>query len=187
MIKKEKYFYVESIQDLDLDYIKKTKAKLIIRDKIKHDFSIIHRLISECKKKTIAVYISNNTKLLFRLRLNTFYISSSNHKQYNWLNNINKNIKIIGGAHNQNEIIQKINQGCQKIILSRLFKTSYKDKKSYFGVIKFNLISIKYPIKIVPLGGINVFNLLKLNMVNSKSLALLSEIKKKPVISNRLF
>ena len=28
MFKKEKYFYLNSIQDLDLDYIKKTKAKL---------------------------------------------------------------------------------------------------------------------------------------------------------------
>ena len=31
MILKEKYFYIDSIQNLDLDYIKKTKANLIIR------------------------------------------------------------------------------------------------------------------------------------------------------------
>ena len=177
MIKKEKYFYVESIQDLDLDYIKKTKAKLIIRDKIKHDFSIIHRLISECKKKTIAVYISNNTKLLFRLRLNTFYISSSNHKQYNWLTNINKNIKIIGGAHNQNEIIQKINQGCQKIILSRLFKTY---KAGYLNIIRFNNLTLNKKASFIALGGINHSNYKKLKIVNCLGMAMLSEQKNKP-------
>jgi hypothetical protein len=40
---------------------------------------------------------------------------------------------------------------------------------------------------LVPLGGINNNNLLKLNLVNSYGLSLLSEIKKKPAISSRLF
>ena len=101
--------------------------------------------------------------------------------------NHGRNLEVIGSAHNFNEIYQKIKQGCKTIILSRLFKTSYKNKRSYFGVIKFNLITKNYSIKIVPLGGINEFNLLKLNMLNSQGLALLSEIKKKPAISSRLF
>ena len=44
-----------------------------------------------------------------------------------------------------------------------------------------------YKINITPLGGIKNNNLLKMNLINSSSLAILSEIKKKPVISNRLF
>ena len=83
--------------------------------------------------------------------------------------------------------MKKKKQGCNTIVLSRLFKTSYKNKKSYFGVIQFNLIKKNYLINLVPLGGINSANLLKLNLVNSDGLALFSEIKKKPVISNRLF
>ena len=44
-----------------------------------------------------------------------------------------------------------------------------------------------YSINLVPLGGINDNNLLKLNLVKSEGMCLLSEIKKKPVITNRLF
>ncbi len=177
MIKKEKYFYVESIQDLDLDYIKKTKARLIIRDKIKHNFSIIHKLISKCKERGIVVYVSNDAKLLFRLRLNTFYISSNNYKHYNWLYDVNKNMKIIGGAHNQNEIKQKINQGCQKIILSRLFKTY---KAGFLNIIKFNNLTLNQKTSFIALGGINHSNYKKLKIVNCLGIAMLSEQKNKP-------
>ncbi len=177
MIKKEKYFYIESIQDLDLEYIKKTKAKLIIRDKTEHNFSIIYQLISECKKRGIIVYISNNAKLLFRLRLNTFYISSSNYKHYNWLYNVNKNIKIIGGAHNQNEIKQKINQGCREIVLSRLFKTY---KAGFLNIIRFNNLTLNKKTTFIALGGINHSNYRKLKIVNCSGIAMLSEQKNKP-------
>ena len=79
MIKKEKYFYINTIQDLDLDYIKKTKARLIIRDKIKHDYSQLYKFITKCNNKRIPVYIANNIRLLFKLRLHRFYISSANY------------------------------------------------------------------------------------------------------------
>jgi hypothetical protein len=54
-------------------------------------------------------------------------------------------------------------------------------------VPRFNLISKNCQAELIPLGGINNKNLLKLNMVDSKGLCLFSEIKKKPAISNRLF
>ena len=41
--------------------------------------------------------------------------------------------------------------------------------------------------KIIPLGGIKLLNLNKLKTVRSEGFALMSEIKKKPAISNRLF
>jgi hypothetical protein len=46
---------------------------------------------------------------------------------------------------------------------------------------------MNYSVNLVPLGGIKISNLLKLNLVKSDGLALFSEIKKKPVIANRLF
>ena len=49
MFKKEKYFYLNSIQDLDLDYIKKTKAKLIIRDKKKISLRAYSKFNNKCK------------------------------------------------------------------------------------------------------------------------------------------
>ena len=97
------------------------------------------------------------------------------------------NIKLIGSAHNFKEINQKVRQGCKTIILSRLFKTNYKEKKDFYGILKFNLIKQKYNQNLIPLGGINNSNLLKLNLIKSSGFATLSGIKKKPVISNRLF
>ena len=60
-------------------------------------------------------------------------------------------------------------------------------KKNFYGLVKFNLINQKNNFKLLPLGGINHSNLLKLNLVNCDGLAVLSAAKKKPVISNRLF
>ena len=78
-------------------------------------------------------------------------------------------------------------KGCEVIILSRLFKTNYAGKEDFYGPIKFNLINKKYTINLIPLGGIKNSNLLKLNLINSNSFAIFSEIKKKPAIANRLF
>ena len=184
IIKNNYYLYIKNTKDIDINNIKKNRKISIVYRNNKNP-EIAKNLFSFkklCNLKGFKLYIANNDKLANACKADGLYCSSYNRKKY-----YSHKLEIIGSAHNFNEIYQKIKQGCKTIILSRLFKTSYKDKKSYFGVIKFNLISIKYPIKIVPLGGINVFNLLKLNMVNSKSLALLSEIKKKPVISNRLF
>jgi len=94
---------------------------------------------------------------------------------------------VIGSAHNYKEINQKIKQRCSVILLSRLFKTTYKNKKSFLSIPKFNLIIKNYNIELIPLGGIKSDNLLKLNFINSNSLAIMSEIKKKPAITSRLF
>ena len=115
--------------------------------------------------------------MLFKLKTNNFYISAKNKNKYSWLKRINKKIKIIGGAHNFNEINEKINQGCDQIILSRLYATN---KKGFYGVIKFNLLTIKTKQKIVALGGINQSNFKTLNMINCNGVAMLSEPIKKP-------
>ena len=86
------------------------------------------------------------------------------------------------------ELNQKNLQGCSHFIFSRLFKTSYKSKKGFMGVIKFNLFKLSRKENLIPLGGINLSNLNKMIMVNCNAFAVLSEIKKKPVkIFNRLF
>ena len=131
-------------------------------------------------KIVIKFFIANNYNLAKKCNADGLYISSYNRKFY-------KNIKKIGSAHNYNEIIKKIRQGCEMIVLSRLFRTDYKEKTGFFNIVKFNLIVQKFKIDFIPLGGIKNSNLIKLNMVNSKGLAIYSEIKKKPVIYNRLF
>ena len=184
IIKKNYYLYIENTKDIDIHNIKKNKKISIVYRNNKSS-EILENLIlfrKLCRLKGFKLYIANNYKLAKACKADGLYCSSYNKKK-----NHGGNLEVIGSAHNFNEIYQKIKQGCKTIILSRLFKTSYKNKRSYFGVIKFNLITKNYSIKIVPLGGINEFNLLKLNMLNSQGLALLSEIKKKPAISSRLF
>ena len=95
--------------------------------------------------------------------------------------------EIIGSAHNINEIVQKKRQGCEKILLSKLFLVDYKKNSKFLEINKFNNYILKYP-ELVPLGGIKYTNLNKLKLVKSNSFAILSEIKKKPAkIINRLF
>ena len=89
-------------------------------------------------------------------------------------------------AHNIKEINKKINQGCKQIIISKLFKVAYDSKSSNLGVVKFNFYSNLFK-NIIPLGGIAYKNLNKLRSVRSNAIAIMTEIKKKPAISNRLF
>jgi thiamine monophosphate synthase len=184
IIKKNYYLYIKNTTDINLNHIKKSKKIYIIyRNNIKNEN--IEKIIKFRKKSNargFKFFVSNNLKLLKDCKADGLYVSSYNTKNYH-----NKVHHIIGSAHNFREIYQKIKQGCKTIILSRLFKTSYVNKKNNLGVLKFNLIKKNYVINIVPLGGINKLNLLKLNMVNADGFALLSEVKKKPVIANRLF
>ena len=140
-----------------------------------------------CKIKQIDFYVANNIKLAVLTKANGLYVSSYN-KSLNLYPFKNSKYKIIGSAHNIREINLKILQGCSDIIVSRLFKTSYKHKKEYMGVPKFNLLDISRKENLIPLGGIRISNLNKLNMIKCNSFAFLSEIKKKPAkIFSRLF
>jgi len=177
MINKKIYFYIDSIQDLNLDYIKKTKASLILRESIKVPLIKYKFFVNECKKRRIRLYLSNNINLLFKLRINGFYISAHNKKPYSWLRKINRNIKIIGSAHNLREIFEKNNQGCKEIVLSRLFKTK---KKGYLDIAKFNLMTLVSNTNFIALGGINNKNIKKISLINCKSFAMLSELRNTP-------
>ena len=184
IIKNNYYLYIENTKDININDIKKNKKISIVYRNNKNP-EIVENLVifrKKCALKNFKLYIANNYRLAIACKANGLYCSSYNKSRFP-----NHKLEIIGSAHNFKEIYQKLKQGCKTVILSRLFKTSYKNKKNYYGIVKFNLITKNYSVKIVPLGGINRFNLLKLNMINSKSLALLSEVKKKPVIANRLF
>jgi len=184
IIKNNYYLYIENTESIDLNYIKKNeKISIIYRNNRKaEDLVNLNKFRRECKIKRFKFYIANNLKLAINCKADGLYVSAYNKKNYPA-----NRLTLIGSAHNFKEIHQKIKQRCSSVILSRLFKTSYKNKNGYLGIVKFNLIEKNYDINILPLGGINKANLLKLNMVTSNGLCLLSEIKKKPTISNRLF
>ena len=171
IIKNNYYLYIENTSSINLDYIKKNKKISIIyrNNGIQESYLKLYKFRQKCRLKKFKFYVANNFSLAKYCKADGLYLSSYNKKKYPMPKE-----NLIGSAHNFSEIYEKKKQGCSTIILSRLFKTSYKNKKDY-------------QVKLIPLGGINNANLLKLNLVNSTGLALLSEVKKKPVISNRLF
>ena len=183
--KNKYYLYIDKTSIINLNLIKiRKKYSVIYRNFNKQEnIDILKLFRQKCKRKGISFYIANDLRLLNILKADGLYISSFNKE----FHHLGKKIDIIGSAHNYKEIYTKQKQGCNSIFISRIFKTDYKDKKGFLGVVKFNLITRKTKSPIIPLGGIRLNNLNNLKNVNSKALAILSEIKKKPAISNRLF
>ena len=189
LIKNKYYLIIESIKDIDLSNLKRTQKFIIIyRSKhVKEKLNQILNFRKLCKAKGVEFYISNDVKLVTTLKADGLYLSAHN-KNLGSIHLKKSNYKIIGSAHNIKEINLKILQGCTSILFSRLFKTSYANKKDFLGIVRFNLINLKRKERLIPLGGIRLENLNKLNLVNCESFAVLSEIKKKPAkLINRLF
>ncbi len=188
ILKKKYFLIIESIKDIDLRNIKiPNKFNIIYRNR--NNGENIDKLLKFrgiCKSKRIGFYVSNNIKLALILKSDGIYLSAYN-RDLSIIRLKNSKYKVIGSAHNIKELNLKILQGCSDILFSRLFETSYKYKRGFLGVVRYNLFTTLKNKNLVPLGGIRLSNLNKLQMVKCSSFALLSEIKKKPAISNRLF
>ena len=187
---KSKYFLIiERIKDINLSNIKKINKFVIIyrSNKIKDDLAELIKFRRECFRKKIKFYIANNLKLCVLLKTDGIYLSSYN-KSFKPLHILKPQFDIIGSAHNYKEISEKEKQGCNLIIFSKLFIVEYSKNSPFLGLIKYSKFLNHFNKKLIPLGGINSQNLNKLNLVNSKGFALLSEVKKKPAkIFSRLF
>ena len=187
---KKKYFLIiESIKDIDLRKIKiHNKFNVIYRNFNKSEnIDGIKKFRNQCKLKQIKFFIANDTKLAIAVKADGLYVSAFN-KNLKSLHYKKSNFSIIGSAHSMKEIKLKILQGCNYILLSKLFKVDYDDKAPHLGIIKFNIFCNKISKNLVALGGIKIEKLNYLKHVNCKSIAILSELKKKPAnIVNRLF
>ena len=146
IIKNNYYLYIENTKSINLDCLKKNvKITIIYRNNGTHEnYTNLYKFRQKCRLNKFKIYIANDIKLAKYIKADGLYLSSYNKKVYSKLN-----LALIGSAHNYREIYQKIKQGCSTIILSRLFKTSYKNKKSYLGIIKYNLMvkNLGYKIK----------------------------------------
>ena len=120
--------------------------------------------------------MSNNIKLAIKLDLDGAYIPSFNrsfaHNSYNF----KKKFKLIGSAHNLNEIRIKEKQNVTSIFLSSIFKNN-KDKK-FLGIYKFLKLMKLTKKNIVCLGGINKENIKKLNLIKLNNIASISMFQK---------
>ena len=73
----------------------------------------------------------------------------------------------------------RLNKGVEKLYIQDYLKQITIIKKGHLGVNKFNMVSIRSKVELVPLGGINKDNLSKVKSVRCNSFACLSAIKKK--------
>ena len=76
--------------------------------------------------------------MAYKFKADGIYIPSFNKKK-TYLNLEKRNFKIIGSAHSQKEIHQKIDQKCKAVFLSPLFYV--KKSKKYLNIHKFNYLS----------------------------------------------
>ena len=135
------------------------------------------KIAKACKRANFKLYVSNNIKLALKVKSEGIYIPSFNKKKI--CNNFeNKKLVVLGSAHNQKEIIEKIKQNCDAIFLSPIFHV--KKRTKYLGVCKFNLLSLISKIKLLALGGIDEKNINKLKILNIKGFGAISLFKKKP-------
>jgi thiamine monophosphate synthase len=187
---KKKYFLIiESIKDIEIKNLKKCYKFLIIYRNLvsKENLAEIIRFRKLCKLKSIEFYVANNIKLATYLKSDGIYLSSF-IRNFKALHLKNLNYKIIGSAHNVNEINLKKKQGCDYILFSKLFMVDYQKKAPHLGLIKFNKFVNSISKKLIPLGGIKISNLNYMKNIKSEGFALLSEVKKKPAnIISRLF
>ena len=122
-------------------------------------------------------FISNNIKLALNLKLDGIYVPSFN-KKINYISaySLPINFKIIGSAHNYQEIKTKKKQGCKEIFLSPVFFV--KKKKYFLDIHRFNKLTRENKTKFIALGGINEKNYKKIKLTNSYGFAGISWIKK---------
>ena len=180
------YCYVSEFNLSDLSKLS-NNINIIYRnyDDIDH-FKNLSKLKLFCRKNNNKLYLTNDVKLSIKLRLDGVYLPSIN-KQLNYCGfySFPKNFKIIGSAHNLEEIKIKSRQGCKEIFLSPTFKV-YKSK-NFLDVIKFNLIRLKCKSNLIALGGINEKNYKKLKLLQIKGFASISWAKKNGLRNLRPF
>jgi thiamine monophosphate synthase len=173
------YFFTSYINDLIKKNILKFKNIAIIY-KPEFSKSTDHQQLNNIKKFTkrnkIPLLIIDDIKLALKYKADGFFISSNNKKAYNFSQYTNRNISIIGSAHNTIEYFTKIRQGCKKVMLSPIFYTEKYSVNKIMGVIKYNLISNGWRANTIALGGINLNNLKKVKMTKATSVAFVSLI-----------
>ena len=69
----------------------------------------LSKIAKACKKKRYQLFVSNDIKLMLKVKADGIYIPSFN-KTKKFENLEKRNIKIIGSAHNQREIFEKISK-----------------------------------------------------------------------------
>lgn len=171
-----KYFFIDNFDTKILDY--QDKHTSIIFRNYQNKISNLNPLIklrNYCKNKNFKFYISNDIKLALKINADGAYIPSFNKSTQHLNYSTSKDFKIIGSAHNINEIRIKETQKVDQIVISSLFKKN----KNYLGFYRFCILKKLTKKRVIALGGVTKKNLKKFYLIDCDSFAGITYFKKK--------
>ena len=159
------YVFIDKIDDnLKKKLIQFINIRIIIDINDDLDNNHLKSIVKFSKENKIKFYIKNNYSLATKYDADGIFITSNNKNNLRPLS-IKKEFEIIGAVHNQLEYFTKARQNCHLVMFSPLFENPKYKKNKILQIIKFNLISKNWKIKVAALGGIihnNNLNKLKL-------------------------
>ena len=174
-INNEIYYFVNKFNKKEIKKLQKNITVIYRNYNNPYTEKDIKEYSKYCKSLNIKFFLANDIKLVNKLNLDGAYIPSFN-KNLNCNILRNKNISIIGSAHNLREINIKNKQNVDKIVISPVFKDTEKNKK--LSISQFNNLTINnHKKKYIALGGIDRFNLQKIKMLNCIGFASISYIR----------
>ena len=174
------FLFIDVYEEEHIRKLDKRIAIIYRNYAVKHDKKLLLKIKNTCRKDGRKIFLSNNLKLATNLSLDGVYLPSFNVSQNIIKTNMKKGFKIIGSAHSIKQIRIKEKQGAEAIFLSPLFKTI--KYKTFLNSIKFNLLALKTPKKIIALGGITANNINELRLTKSYGFAGISFFKKNNII-----
>ena len=173
-----KIFIFTGEYNSDLFKYKNTNIGIIYRNyKDRNRIKQLIKIAKACRKSRYQLFVSNDLKLTYKIKADGIYIPAFN-KTKKFSNIEKRNIKIIGSAHTQKEIQEKMAQNCKAIFLSPIFKV--KKSRTHLGLHKFNYLTKNNNIKIMALGGISDINIRKLKLLSIQGFGGIGLFKKKP-------
>ena len=159
------YVFIDKIDDnLKKKLIQFINIRIIIDIDDDSDNNHLKSIVKFSKENKIKFYFKNNYSLATKYGASGILITSNNKNNLRPLC-LKKEFKIIGAVHNQLEYFIKARQNCHLVMFSHLFENPKYKKNKILQIIKFNLISKNWKIKVAALGGIihnNNLNKLKL-------------------------
>ena len=185
------YLFVNDFIPLELNLLNSNISIIYRNYKKIIDESTLISLKIYCKARKRKLYLANDIRLAIKLKLNGAYIPSFNRKLNLVTFPLPKDFELLGSAHNQQEIKIKKTQGCTNIFLAPAFKVNKKN--NFFGVNKFNLITLRHNNNFIALGGINKNTVKKIKLLRCVGFSGISWIKKnglrklRPSLNNLTF
>ena len=159
----KKYYFINKFESSHLINLHKN-ISFIWRNKDKEtDLHTLIKLRDFCRVNNREFYLSNDIKLAIKINANGVYIPSTNKKLNFKSIKPKKRFKILGSAHNFKEIKIKELQEVDEIFLSPLFKIKNNPQLNIYKYLNLRRITF---MKDISLGGINIKNVKKLNLIN---------------------